>query len=38
MLAYHEIYVDKNLFSYSEYFKTFHAGSRSYFIPNLSSH
>ena len=29
MLALHEIYVDKKLFSYSKYFRTFHAGSRS---------
>ena len=28
----------KFIFLYSKYFKTFHAGSRSYFIPNLSSH
>ena len=31
MLALHEIYVDKKLFSYSKYFKTYYAGSRSYF-------
>ena len=30
MLAQHEIYVDKKLFPYSKYFKTFHAGNSSY--------
>ncbi len=31
MLAKHEFYADKKLFSYSKYFKTFHAGNMSYF-------
>ena len=31
MLTQYEIYVDKKIFSYGKYFKTFHAGNRSYF-------